>query len=166
MQGSLAYIEKVWKKFVQDEPFDYYFLNEDLEALYNEEETTANIFAIFSFLAIFISILGLIGMASHTAEQKTREIGIRKAMGASIPKITMMLSAQFTKWVIWANLIAFPVAYTGMKLWLGKFAYHINMEAWFFFLAAILALVIALATVSFQAIRSASANPVEALQYE
>ena len=166
MPGSMAYIEKVWKKFVQDEPFDYYFLNEDLEALYNEEETTANIFAIFSFLAIFISILGLIGMASHTAEQKTIEIGIRKAMGASIPKITMMLSAQFTKWVIWANLIAFPVAYAGMKLWLGKFAYHINMEAWFFFLAAILALVIALATVSFQAIRSASANPVEALQYE
>ena len=166
MPESMAYIEKVWKKFVQDEPFDYYFLNEDLDALYNEEETTANIFAIFSFLAIFIAILGLIGMASHTAEQKTREIGIRKAMGASMPKITMMLSAQFTKWVIWANLIAFPVAYAGMKLWLGKFANHINMEAWFFFLAAILALVIALATVSFQAIRSASANPVEALQYE
>ena len=166
MTESLAYIEKVWKKFVQDEPFDYYFLNEDLDALYSEEETTANLFAIFSFLAIFIAILGLIGMASHTAEQKTREIGIRKAMGASMPKITMMLSAQFTKWVIWANLIAFPVAYAGMKLWLGKFAYHINIEAWFFFLAAILALVIALVTVSFQAIRSASANPVEALQYE
>jgi len=166
MQESLAYIEKVWRKFVQDEPFDYYFLNKDLDALYNEEETTANIFAIFSFLAIFIAILGLIGMASHTAEQKTREIGIRKAMGASMPKITMMLSAQFTKWVIWANLIAFPIAYAGMKLWLGKFAHYINIEAWFFFLAAILALVIALATVSFQAIRSARANPVEALQYE
>ncbi len=166
MPESLAYIEKVWRKFVQDEPFDYYFLNKDLDALYNEEETTANIFAIFSFLAIFISILGLIGMASHTAEQKTREIGIRKAMGASMPKITVMLSAQFTKWVIWANLIAFPIAYAGMKLWLGKFAHHINIEAWFFFLAAILTLVIALATVSFQAIRSASANPVEALQYE
>jgi putative ABC transport system permease protein len=163
---SIAYIEKVWKKFVKDEPFDYYFLDKDLDAMYNEEETTANIFAIFSFIAIFIAVLGLIGMASHTAEQKTREIGIRKAMGASMPKITMMLSAQFTKWVIWANLIAFPVAYVGLKLWLGKFAYHINMEAWFFFLAAILALVIALATVSFQAVRSASANPVEALQYE
>ncbi len=83
-----------------------------------------------------------------------------------MPKITMMLSAQFTKWVIWANLIAFPVAYTGMKLWLGKFAYHINMEAWFFFLAALLALLIALATISFQTIQSASASPVEALQYE
>jgi putative ABC transport system permease protein len=166
MPESLAYIEKVWRKFVRDEPFDYYFLNEDLYALYNEDETTAHIFAIFSFLAIFIAILGLIGMASHTAEQKTREIGIRKAMGASMPKITMMLSVQFTKWVIWANLIAFPVAYAGMKLWLGKFAYHINIEAWFFFLAAILALLIALIAVSFQAIRSARANPVVALQYE
>lgn len=166
MPESLAYIEKVWKKFVRDEPFDYYFLNEDLDALYNEDETTAHIFAIFSFLAIFIAIMGLIGMASHAAEQKTREIGIRKAMGASMPKITLMLSAQFTKWVIWANLIAFPVAYAGMKLWLGKFAYHINIEAWFFFLAAILAFSIALITVSFQAIRSARANPVEALQYE
>ena len=166
MTESLAYIEKVWKKFVQDEPFDYYFLDKDLDALYNEEETTAHIFAIFSFLAIFMAILGLTGMASHTAEQKTREIGIRKAMGASMPRITLMLSAQFTKWVIWANLIGFPVSYIGMRLWLGKFAYHINMEAWFFFLAAILALLIALATVSFQATRSASANPVEALQYE
>jgi putative ABC transport system permease protein len=166
MSETLAYIEQVWKKFVQDQPFDYYFLNKDLYALYNEEETTAHIFAIFSFLAIFIAILGLIGMASHTAEQKTREIGIRKAMGASMPRITLMLSAQFTKWVIWANLIAFPVSYIGMKLWLGKFAYHINMEAWFFFLAAILALLIALCTVIFQATRSASANPVEALQYE
>lgn len=166
MEESLAYIEKVWKNFVQDEPFNYYFLNQDLDALYNEEETTANIFAIFSFLALFIAILGLIGMASHAAEQKTLEIGIRKAMGASMPKITMMLSARFTKWVLWANLIAFPVTYLGMRLWLGKFAYHINMEAWFFFLAAILALVVALVTVSFQAIRSASANPVEALQYE
>ncbi|MCK4852748.1 MAG: ABC transporter permease [Bacteroidales bacterium] len=166
MTESLAYIEKVWKKFVKNEPFDFYFLNKDLDALYNEEETTANIFAIFSFLAIFIAALGLFGMASHTAEQKTREIGIRKALGASMPKITMMLSAQFTKWVIWAILIAFPVAYAGMKLWLGKFAYQINMEAWFFFLAAILALVIALVTVSYQAYLSASASPVEALQYE
>jgi putative ABC transport system permease protein len=163
---TLAYIEKVWHKFVEEEPFDYYLLDEDLSALYNEEETTANLFAIFSFLAIFIAILGLFGLASYTAEQKTREIGIRKAMGASMPKITLMLSAQFTKWVILANLLAFPVSYVGLKLWLGKFAYHINMEAWFFFIAAVLALVVALATVSYQAVRSARANPVEALQYE
>ena len=87
-------------------------------------------------------------------------------MGATIPKITLMLSSQSAKWVIWANLIAFPVVYIGMKLWLGKFAYHINIEGWLFFLAAFLALAIALVTVIYQAIRSARANPVEALQYE
>ena len=87
-------------------------------------------------------------------------------MGATTPRITMMLSVQFTKWAIWANLIAFPVAYLGMKLWLGKFYYHIDMEAWLFFLGAVLALLIALITVIYQAMHSAGANPVEALQYE
>ncbi len=166
MDESLEYIQKVWHKFVGDEPFDYYFLDSYLDNLYNEEETTAHIFTIFTFLAIFIAALGLFGLATHTAEQKTREIGIRKAMGASMPKITIMLSTEFTKWVIWANLIAFPVAYLGMKLWLGKFSYHINIETWLFFLAAILALAIALVTVIYQAMRSASASPVKALQYE
>lgn len=166
MDESLSYIQAVWKKFVRDEPFDYYFLDAYLDALYDQEETTAHIFSIFTFLAIFIAALGLFGLASHSAEQRTREIGIRKAMGASIPRLTMMLSAQFTKWVIWASLIAFPVTYAGMKLWLGKFSYRIDMEAWLFFLAALLALVIALITVIYQAIQSASANPVEALQYE
>ena len=166
MDETLAYIEMAWKKFVIDEPFDYYFLDSYLNALYDEEETTAHIFTIFSLLAVFIAVLGLFGMASHTAEQKTREIGIRKVMGASMPNITMMLSTQFTKWVIWANLIAFPVVYLGMKLWLGKFSYHINIEAWLFLLAAVLALAIALITVIHQAMRSAGANPVEALQYE
>jgi len=166
MDETLAYIRMAWRKFVKEEPFDYYFLDSHLDALYNEEETTAHIFTIFTFLAIFIAVLGIFGLASHTAEQRTREIGIRKAMGASIPTITLMLSAQFSKWAIWANLIAFPVAYLGMKLWLGKFPYHINIEAWLFFLAAILALVIALGTTICQVIRLARANPVEALQYE
>jgi len=166
MDETINYIQVAWNKFVGEEPFDYYFLDSSLESLYNEEETTANIFSIFTFLAIFIAALGLFGLASHTAEQRTREIGIRKAMGASMPKITMMLSAQFTKWVIWSNIIAFPVAYLGMKLWLEKFPYHINIEAWLFFLAALLALFLALITVIYQALRSARANPMEALQYE
>jgi len=166
MDETLAYIQTVWNKFVGDEPFDYYFLDGSLNDLYNEEETTAHIFSIFAFLAIFIAALGLFGLASHSAEQRTREIGIRKAMGASMPKITLMLSAQFSKWVIWSNIIAFPVAYLGMKLWLEKFSYHINIEAWLFFLAALLALVIAIITVIYQAMRSARANPMESLQYE
>ena len=165
-QETLAYIRSAWNKFVKDEPFDYYLLDKYLDSMYDEEETTAHIFTIFTLLALFIAVLGLLGLASHAAEQRTREIGIRKAMGATTPRITMMLSVQFTKWAIWANLIAFPVAYLGMKLWLGKFYYHIDMEAWLFFLGAVLALLIALITVIYQAMHSAGANPVEALQYE
>ncbi len=164
--GTMEYIRKQWGQYAHNEPFDFYFLNGNLDALYDEEETTAGIFAIFSILAIFIAALGLLGLSSHMAEQKTREIGIRKAMGAGMPSITLMLSAQFTRWAILANLVAFPVAYFGMKLWLGRFAYHIDIEAWMFFLAAVLAVLIALITISYQALRSAHASPVEALQHE
>ena len=134
--------------------------------MYQEEKTTAQIFTIFTFLSILIAALGLFGLASHSAEQRTREIGIRKAMGASIRRIILMLSAQFTRWVLWANLLAFPIAYLGMRFWLGRYAYHIRIEGQMFVYAAIIAIIIAVSTVSFQAIRSARANPVEALQYE
>lgn len=166
MPETMEFIEKTWGKFANDEPFDYYFLNSALDAMYDQEKTTASIFTIFSFLAVFIAALGLLGLASHLAEQKTREIGIRKAMGASMSRIIMMLSARFTRWVLYANFLAFPLAYLSMRLWLGRFAYRVNIEAWLFFLAGILTICIALFTVSFQALRSARANPIEALQYE
>ena len=164
--ASIDYIQKVWKKVTRDEPFDYYFLDKDLDMQYKEEERTAGIFGIFSLLAIFIATLGLFGLAAHTAELRTREIGIRKAMGASVRKITFMLLAHFTRWILWAILVAFPIAYIVMKLWLGRFAYHINIEIWFFIIAAFLAIIVALITVSFQSFRSARANPMQALQYE
>jgi len=164
--GSIDYIQKVWKKVTQNEPFDYYFLDKDLDMQYKEEERTAGIFGIFSFLAIFIASLGLFGLAAHTAELRTREIGIRKAMGASVRRIVLMLLAHFTRWVFWSVLVAFPVAYFVMKLWLGRFAYHINIEIWFFILAAFLAVIIAVFTVSFQSFRSAKSSPIRALQYE
>ena len=164
--GSIEYIQKVWKKMTSDEPFDYYFLDKDLDIQYKEEERTAGIFGIFSFLAIFIATLGLFGLAAHTAELRTREIGIRKAMGASVQRIAFMLLTHFTRWVLWSVLVSFPLAYLAMKLWLGRFAYHINIEIWFFILAAFLAIIIAIFTVSFQSFRSARANPIRALQYE
>jgi len=163
---ALEHIENTWRSFANEEPFDYYFLDSDLNRQYEEEETTGQIFSIFSFLAIIIAALGLFGLAAHTAEQRTKEIGIRKAMGASGGRITMMLSVQFARWVLWANILAFPLAYAGMKIWLSRFAFHINIEAWFFLFAAIFAFVIALVTISYQAIKSARANPVHALQYE
>jgi putative ABC transport system permease protein len=164
--ATMEYIEKTWKKFTGNEPFDYYFLDKDLDMLYREEKRTAGIFGVFSILAIFIASLGLFGLAAHTAELRTREIGIRKAMGASVQKIIVMLVSNFTRWVFWAILIAFPLSYFVMKMWLGKFAYHINIELWFFFLAALLAVIAALITVSFQSLKSAKASPVQALQYE
>jgi len=164
--GSIDYIQKVWKKVTENEPFDYYFLDKDLDMQYKEEERTAGIFGIFSLLAIFIATLGIFGLAAHTAELRTREIGIRKAMGASVRKITFMLLSQFTRWIFWAILVAFPIAYLIMKLWLGRFAYHINIEIWFFIIAALLAIIVAIVTVSFQSLRSAKANPIQALQYE
>lgn len=164
--GTMEYIEKVWKKITRNEPFDYYFLNKDLDMMYKEEERTAGIFAVFSILAICIASLGLFGLAAHTAELRTREIGIRKAMGASVQRIIVMLLSNFTRWVFWAILIAFPLSYFTMKIWLGGFAYHINIELWYFFLAAILAIIVAFITVSFQSLKSAKASPIQALQYE
>jgi putative ABC transport system permease protein len=163
---TMEYIEKTWKKITKDEPFDYYFLDKDLDMMYKEEERTAGIFALFSLLAIFIASLGLFGLAAHTAELRTREIGIRKAMGASIQRIAFMLLSHFTRWVFWAIMIAFPLSYFMMKIWLGRFAYHINIELWLFLPAAILAIIVALVTVIFQSLKSAKASPVQALQYE
>jgi len=117
-------------------------------------------------LAIFITCLGLFGLASFTAEQRTKEIGIRKALGASVSGIILLLSKEFTKWVLVANIIAWPVAYLAMNRWLQNFAYRIDIGLGTFILAGVLALVIALLTVGYQAIKAARANPVDALRYE
>ena len=123
-------------------------------------------FGYFSMLAIFIACLGLFGLASFTAERKTKEIGIRKVLGASVPGITLVLSKEFTKWVLLANLIAWPVAFYAMNRWLQGFAYRDELNVWTFVLSAILSLLIALLTVSYQSIRAALANPVDELKYE
>jgi putative ABC transport system permease protein len=121
---------------------------------------------IFSAFAILIACLGLFGLSSFLAEQKTREVGIRKIMGASVLRITTHLSIEFTRWVLIANIIAWPAAYFIMKRWLENFAYHVNIPWLVFFLALIISLAIAVFTVSFQTIRSAFRNPVEAIKYE
>ena len=121
---------------------------------------------IFSFLAIFIACLGLFGLASFVADRKTKEIGIRKVLGASVPGLIGLLSVNFTKWVLLSNIIAWPVAWFAMNRWLQNFAYRINIGIWIFFVSGLLALLIALLTVSYQAIKAAMCNPVEALRYE
>jgi putative ABC transport system permease protein len=147
-------------------PFIYSFLDEDYGESFQEEESVGRLLTTFAFISIFISCLGLLGLATYTAQQRTKEIGIRKVLGASISQITMMLSHEFTKWVGIANVIAFPVAYFVLSRWLQNFAYRTTLSLWVFILSALLGFVLAMLTVSFQAIKAATANPVESLRYE
>ncbi len=163
---SLDFIQEKWNKFVLDTPLDYSIMEDDFDNMHKEEFRTGDVFIIFSILAIFIACLGLFGLASFMAENKTKEIGIRKAMGASTFIIVETLLTQFTKWVLWANIIAWPIAYMFMNKWLENFAYRVNIEWWIFIASGILGLLIAVLTVSFRAIKAARANPVNSLRYE
>ena len=166
ISDTINYLEKALKDIDPTIPFDYTFLNETLDSKYKAEEKLSKIFSYFTFLAIFIASLGLFGLASFTAEQRTKEIGIRKALGASVSEIILLLSKEFTKWVLVANIFAWPIAYWAMNSWLQNFAYRINIGLGTFIIAALLALVIALLTVGYQAVKAARVNPVVALRYE
>jgi len=163
---KLAYINETWDKYANGIPFEYSFLDEDFNKLYNNEEQTGNIFIVFSVLAIFIACLGLFGMTSFIAELKTKEIGIRKVLGSSVAAIVILLSKEFTRWVIIANIIAWPVAYYIMNQWLEDFAYRISIEWWFFLFSGGLVLLISILTVIHLTIKAAIANPVESLRSE
>ncbi len=163
---TIGYMEKVWGEFASGYPFNYRFMDEAIDNLYRAEQQIGTLFRYFTILAIFISCLGLFGLASFMAEQRTKEIGIRKVLGASVSKILLLLSKEYAKWVLFANIIAWPFAYYTMNKWLQGYAYRINIAVWSFVLAAVLALAIALFTVSYQAVRAATANPADALRYE
>ena len=163
---KIDHIQSVIDQYHPGFPLNYTFLDERIDALYRNEARMMEMFGYFSMLAIFIACLGLFGLTSFTAERKTKEIGIRKVLGASVPGITLVLSKEFTKWVLLANLIAWPVAFYAMNRWLQGFAYRDELNVWTFVLSAILSLLIALLTVSYQSVRAALANPVDALKYE
>jgi len=163
---ALSNLEKLWKKFIPARPFHYSFLDQDLARLYQQEQTTQKIFTIFSSLAIFIACIGLLGLAAYTTQQRSREISIRKVLGASVSNVVTMLSKDFLKLVLIAALFAFPLAWWAMHSWLQDFSYRINITWWVFVVAAILAILIALLTISFQAIKAATANPVKNLRTE
>jgi len=162
----LDFLKKKWQKLIPSQSFEYSFLDDDFDNLYRTEMRLGKIFGIIASLAIFIACLGLFGLVAFTAEQRTKEIGIRKVLGASVYGIVILLSKEFVKWVLIANIIAWPVAYYAMNKWLQDFAYRINMGVWIFILAGALALILALLTVSYQAVKAALSNPVEALRYE
>jgi putative ABC transport system permease protein len=166
VSGTMEFLRKKWKEFDSSGTFDYAFLDESFDSQYRAEERLSTIFSYFTLFAIFIACLGLFGLASFTAEQRTKEIGIRKVLGASVYDIVILLSKEFTKWVLLANIIAWPVAYYAMNKWLQDFAYRINTGIWIFIIAGALAVTVALLTVSYQAIKSALSNPVETLRYE
>ena len=164
--ADVSMLETTWKSFTDKTPFEYSFLDQNLDQQYTSERNLARTFLIFSLLAIFIACLGLLGLSAFVTEQRTKEIGVRKVLGASIPEIVALLSRESAKWVLIANLLAWPAAYFVMEKWLQNFAYKINIGVWIFVISGSVALVVAVLTVSFHAIKAATANPVEALRYE
>jgi putative ABC transport system permease protein len=164
--ASLASVEKIWKTYLPELPYQYTFLDENFNKLYQSEQRQGTIFTTFACIAIFIACLGLFGLSAFEITQRVKEIGVRKVLGAKVSSIVTLLSKDFLKLVLVATLIAFPIAWYAMSHWLQGFAYRVNIHWWVFVLAAILALVVALVTVSFQAIKAAVANPVESLRSE
>lgn len=166
LSGTLAFLEEKWKEILPNRSFDYFFLDDNLNRLYKAEQKMGKIFTAFSGLAIFIACLGLFSLASFTAEQRTKEVGIRKVMGATVPGIIGLLSREFLFLVLAANLIAWPLAYYSMNKWLDTFAYRIDVGMFTFFLAGLAALFIAVITVSYQAYKAATMNPAKSLRSE
>jgi putative ABC transport system permease protein len=166
VSGALSFVEQKWRETFPEEEFEYGFLDDRINLLYESEGKMRQIFLVFSALSIFVACLGLFGLAAFTAQERTKEMGVRKVLGASEINVFVLLSKEFSKWVFLANIVAWPVAYYVMTKWLQNFAYRMNMGLGPFVLAAALAFVIALITVSYQSIRAALANPVDSLRYE
>jgi putative ABC transport system permease protein len=159
-------LEEKWAAQVPDVPFEYEFLDQHYEGIYQNEKKTKSLLIVFALIAIFISCLGLFGMASFMAARRTKEIGIRKANGASTSSILRLLSLDFTKWVLLANVIAWPLIWFALKNWLESFAYRVDLQLWIFAVAGFLTFVIALATISFHAIHASRQNPGLLFRYE
>lgn len=163
---TLARIEDTWKTFTGGQPFEYSFLDQDFDNLYRGEQRMGQIFFLFAALAIFVACLGLVGLVSFTAEQRTKEIGIRKVLGATMPKIIYLLSREVVVLVCVASLVAAPISFFSMHKWLENFAFRIGISPLMFFLTASGTLVVALLSVSFRAIKAAQANPIDSIRYE
>ena len=163
---TLAFIEKTIRTMAPDFPFDYVFLDDKIDSLYRAEMRIGTLVRFGMILAVIIACLGLYGLASYTAEQRTKEIGIRKVLGASVAEVVLLLSRQFAVWVIMANVIAWPAAYFATKLWQQGFAYRAGNPLWIFAAAGAAVLVLALVTVGTQSVRAATADPVQSIRYE
>jgi putative ABC transport system permease protein len=162
----LAFLQEKWDALLPGVPFEFTFVNDDLAQLYENEKQLGQLSGIFSLIAIFVSCLGVFGLATFTAEQRTKEIGIRKVLGATVWNITLNLSRNMIYLVALANLLAWPIAYWMMKNWLQQFAYRIDLWIGLFFISGGIAFAIALLTVAYRSFKAASANPIDSLRYE
>jgi putative ABC transport system permease protein len=165
-QALLRQVESTWAAINPSVPFVYSFLDQDFQRNYQKEQLTARIIVFFTFIAILIACMGLFGLAAFSCEQRTKEIGIRKVLGASVTNVTALLSKEFIKPILLAIIIASPLSWYAMETWLQDFAYRISISIWMFVIAGLLAVIIALVTISFQAIKAAIANPVKSLRTE
>jgi putative ABC transport system permease protein len=166
INSELATIEKAWRKWLPEIPYQYSFLDERFASLYESEQRQGTIFTVFACIAIFIASLGLFGLSAFAITQRIKEIGIRKVLGARVDTIVKLLSGDFLKLVLIAAVIAFPLAWYAMSQWLQEFAYRIPIHWWVFVLSALVAMLVALTTVCFHAIKAAIANPVKSLRSE
>ena len=164
--STLLFLKDTIMRIVPDYHFDYQFLDAEIDRLYRAEARAGALLKFGALIAVFIACLGLFGLAAFVVEQKTKEIGIRKVLGASAPRISLMLSKEFVKWVLLANIIAWPLVYYAAQAWLGDFHYRTGASFWIFPAAGLLALLIAFLTVSVQAVKAARTNPMESLRYE
>jgi putative ABC transport system permease protein len=163
---AVAFIKATWTNIYPDYPFEYQFLDDHFNDVYKADNQVSQIVGILAGLTILISCLGLFGLASYSAEKRVKEIGVRKVLGASVQNIVLLLASNFIRLVLIANIIAWPLAWWAMHKWLQDFAYRINIQWWVFILAGGAAILIAFATVSFQSIKAAVANPVKSLRSE
>jgi putative ABC transport system permease protein len=166
MAQTLNEVEKGFKEVLPDYGFSFQFYDDYLDSMYQQEEKRADSIRVIAIIAILISCIGLIGLVEFSTKRRIKEIGIRKVNGAKVSEILLMLNKDFVKWVVVAFVIATPIAYYAMNKWLESFAYKTELSWWIFALAGLLALGIALLTVSWQSWRAATRNPVEALRYE
>jgi putative ABC transport system permease protein len=166
MNETIDFIQSIWTKYNAEQPFEYSFWGDSIKNQYNSERTTSQLFMSFSFLALIISCLGLLGLVSLLVEQRKKEIGIRRTMGASTLSIFLLLSFEFAKWVLIANIIAWPVSYLLMRRWLNDFAFRIEITFVPFLISGGIALLLAILTTSYQSLKAAGRSPVYALKYE
>jgi putative ABC transport system permease protein len=163
---TLEYLERQWKAQMPGWPLEYFFLEDDLQKLYEAENKMSKVTLIFSGLSILVACLGLFGLSTFTAEQRKKEMSIRKVLGSTDYEVFLLFSKQFFSLILIANLVAFPVAYIVMKQWLSSFAYQVNVDFMLFGIAGLSAVVIAFLTISYQALRAARSNPADVLKTE